>query len=175
MAIFAKDSGRRLRTPAAQARIAIRGITHQRQIVRDRLRRNTKFLDYTRLVQRNARPPIQLNDTRAAHALGEVLIWCAQNHSFTRSTRASRSATAAAAASASSASNSTIGQTTIRSGEARDNAGRYDTPKQNLIGRHSFRRRIMKNIETSQANCPYHVAIEQSRTNESIDYMSYIS
>ena len=77
-----KDSGRRLRSPAAHARIPVSGIAHQRQVIRDRLRRNTKFLDYTRLVQRNARPPVQLNDPRAPHALGKVLIWCAQNHSF---------------------------------------------------------------------------------------------
>src|SRR5208337_483607 len=82
MAELAKDSGRRLRTPAAQAGVAICGIAHQREIVRDRLRRNPKFLDYTLLVQRNARPPVHLNDPRPSYALGEVLIWRAQNHSF---------------------------------------------------------------------------------------------
>jgi len=82
MAILLKDSGRRLRTPAAQTRIPIRGITHQRQVVRDRFWRHAKLLDDTPLVQRHTRPPIQLNDPRPSHALCEVLIWCAQNHSF---------------------------------------------------------------------------------------------
>ena len=45
-----KNSSRRLRSPAWQARIAICRVAHQSQIVRDRGRRYAELLDHTRLI-----------------------------------------------------------------------------------------------------------------------------
>jgi len=44
-----------------------------------------------------------------------------------------------------------------------------------LMGRNSFRRRIMKNIENISGELPSIAARKDSLTNESIDYISYIS
>jgi hypothetical protein len=43
MAKLGKDGSRRFRTPALQSRIAVRRIAHQRQIVGDGCRRDTKL------------------------------------------------------------------------------------------------------------------------------------
>ena len=45
-----KDGSRRLRTPAFQARITVRRVAHQRQIVGDRCRRDAELLDDTSFV-----------------------------------------------------------------------------------------------------------------------------
>ena len=37
-------------------------------------------MDYAGFVERDPRSPIQLDDTRTAHALREVLVWRADNH-----------------------------------------------------------------------------------------------
>src|SRR6266566_4998201 len=62
-----KNRGRRLRTPAWQSRIAIGRIADQRQIVGDRCGRDAELLEYTGLIQGDARPSIQLDDARASH------------------------------------------------------------------------------------------------------------
>ena len=77
-----QDGSRGLRTPAWQPRIAICRIAHQRQIVWDRCRRNAKLLDDRRFVKGDPRPAIQLDDTCAAHTLGKVFVWRADNHAF---------------------------------------------------------------------------------------------
>src|SRR5438309_3033127 len=66
---FCKHSGRRFRSPARQTRVAIGGIAHQSQIVRDRRRRYAELLDYTGLVYSDACPAVQLYNARPAHTL----------------------------------------------------------------------------------------------------------
>src|SRR5271157_1962114 len=68
--------------PSPAARIAVGGITHQRQIVRDRLRRHAKLLDYARLIHNDARTTIQLNDARSLNTLGKVLVRGTDDHLF---------------------------------------------------------------------------------------------
>src|ERR1700756_1354409 len=75
----AEDSGRRLRTPAAKARIAIGCVADERQVVRERRRRDTEFLNHPRFVRGDACAAIQLDDACAANALGQVLVWRADD------------------------------------------------------------------------------------------------
>src|SRR5579863_10483830 len=77
-----QDRGRRLRAPARQSRIAIGRIAHECEIVGDRYWRDAELLDHTRLVQGDTRPAIQLDDAGAAHTLGEVLVWRADDYPF---------------------------------------------------------------------------------------------
>ena len=82
MAKLGENGSRRLRAPARQARIAVGRVADQREVVGDRRRRDAELLDDAGLVARDARPAIQLDDARAAHALGEVLVRRADDHAF---------------------------------------------------------------------------------------------
>jgi hypothetical protein len=77
-----KDGSRRLRTPAFQAWVAVCRIAHKRQIVWYRYRRDAEFGDHAGLIAGDPLPAIQLHDTSAAHALGEILVRRADDHAF---------------------------------------------------------------------------------------------
>jgi hypothetical protein len=51
--------------PSPTIKVAVRRVADQRQEIGNRFRRNAKLPDDASLIERNAGPPIQLNDARA--------------------------------------------------------------------------------------------------------------
>src|ERR1700675_4434236 len=77
-----KHGSRRFRTPTLQAGIPIGCVSYQREVVGDRCRWDSELLDHARFIQRDPRPAVQLDDARAAHALGKVLVGRADYYTF---------------------------------------------------------------------------------------------
>ena len=65
--------------PAGQTGESVSAVAHQRQPVGDGPRRHPELQRDRRLVPRLARPPVELDDPVAAHALGQVLVWRADH------------------------------------------------------------------------------------------------
>lgn len=82
MAEFGQNGCRGFRSPSGQARVAVGGVAHQRQIVGDGRRGNAEFLDDSVLIHRHAGPAIPLHHACALHALCQILIGRAEQHSF---------------------------------------------------------------------------------------------
>src|SRR4051812_3817465 len=82
MAVPQEHGRGRFRAPALQSRIAVGGITHERQVVGNRGGRHAILRNHRGFVQRRAGPPIELYDTCAAHALGEVLVGRADHNAI---------------------------------------------------------------------------------------------
>ncbi len=66
--------GRRLGTPAGQARESVRAVADEGEVVRDRRRRHAELGDDAVLVDQPRLAPVELDDPGAPHALAEVLV-----------------------------------------------------------------------------------------------------
>ena len=75
-----QDGGRRLRAPAAQPRIAIRGIADEREVIGNRFRLHSEGRDHAGLVADDVRAPVQLHDARALDRLREIFVGRADDH-----------------------------------------------------------------------------------------------
>src|SRR6476659_4759278 len=65
---------RRLRAPTRHAGETIGIVADHRQVVRYRLWLHSEFGDHAGFIAQNVAPAVQLNDSRAHHALAEIFI-----------------------------------------------------------------------------------------------------
>jgi hypothetical protein len=79
---FGEHRGGRFRPPTLEPGITISGVANQREVIRNRLRRHSELLDHAGLIEGDARTAVQLHHPRAADALREVLVGCADNHAL---------------------------------------------------------------------------------------------
>ena len=82
MDVAGEDGPRRLRAPAGQSGIPVRRVTDEGEVIGYRHRRYAELRDHRGFVPDGPRSAIQLDDPRAAHALGEILVGRADDHAF---------------------------------------------------------------------------------------------
>ena len=82
MAKLGQDCCCRFCAPSRQPGKAVGCVAYQSQVIRNGFRSNTKFLNDRTLVIDSAGSTVQLDDTRASYALGEILIRRANDYTL---------------------------------------------------------------------------------------------
>src|SRR5437588_11514109 len=75
MRILRKGKRRSLYSPASHARISISTVSDDSQIIRNRLRADSKLGHNTGFVAHNVAPAVELDHASAHHALRQVFVW----------------------------------------------------------------------------------------------------
>ena len=78
--VAGESEGRRFGAPTRQTGIAVCAVTHDREVVRDRLRPDSEFGDDSSFVAHDLPSAIALNYSGADNGLGEILIGSTDDH-----------------------------------------------------------------------------------------------